>query len=226
MYGHGSGAYLSDLTDFSYNKVLTNTATGGTSGGISISGQPLLQYNNLYGNLPYDAEVVSSQPITGTLNYWGLSSCTAIPLQIYDGNDAPGRGILSYAPSLYQPAPLAQLPVPANMILTNSGSTVTIGWSATPPIPNVGCQAPGSSVPAVVYRLYYDIDNGCAPYAGHGLVEGPSPIAIGPGTTYTVHGLSPVKYYFTVTANDYLGRQSAFANAVVRPTLYLPSLMR
>ena len=63
----------------------------------------------MYGNLPYDAEVITSTVVTGTLNYWGSSPCTAIPAQIYDGNDAPGRGKLVYAPSLYSPSPLVPL---------------------------------------------------------------------------------------------------------------------
>jgi len=78
------------VTGFTYNDVLNNTASGGTAGGITINGQPTLQYNNLEGNQPYDAEVVSQEPVTGTLNYWGPSICTAIPAQIYDGKDAPG----------------------------------------------------------------------------------------------------------------------------------------
>jgi hypothetical protein len=230
-WGHGSGAYIVGVTDFTYNNVLTNTATGGTSGGVSIGGQPVLQYNNLYGNVPYDAEVVSEQDvITGTLNYWGLSLCTAIPNQIYDGNDAPGRGRLTYAPSLYSPAPVAQLAAPQNLELTEGENSVTLNWSPIPAIPLVGCRVPGSSDPDVVYRVYYDTHNACGPYDGAGLPAGDSPITVGTNTDITLSGASEDGFVFVVTAFDYLGRESAYSNSVGNPAegwrVFLPALLR
>ena len=83
-WGHGAGAYLSRVSDFSYNNVTSSTASSGIVGGVAVTGQVGLHYNNLYSNLPYDAEVVSSGSVSGTLNYWGPSTCTAIANQIYD----------------------------------------------------------------------------------------------------------------------------------------------
>lgn len=229
-YGHGPGAYIVGVTDFSYNDVLTNTASGGTSGGVSISGQPVVQYNNLYGNLPYDAELVSAQGVTGTLNYWGLSACNSIPAQIYDGNDAPGRGTLAYAPSLYSPAPVAQLATPENLAHSGGENQITLDWSPIPAIPNVGCRVPGSSDPDLVYRVYYDTDSACGPYNGKGLPAGDSPITVGTNTQIALSGVPQADFVFVVTAYDYLGRESAYSNIVGNLTeewhLFLPSIIR
>jgi hypothetical protein len=229
-WGHGSGAYILGVTDFTYNSVLTNTATGGTSGGVSIGGQPVMQYNNLYGNQPYDAEVVSAEDVTGTLNYWGLSACTGIPAQIYDGNDAPGRGKLTYAPSLYLFAPVAQLAAPENLVLTEGQNSVTLDWSPIPAIPPVGCRVPGSSNPDVVYRVYYDAHDACGPYNGKGLPVGDSPITVGAETQITLPGASQDGFVFVVSALDFLGRESAFSNSVGNPSegwqVFLAALLR
>ena len=229
-WGHGSGAYIVGVTDFSYNDVLTNTTSGGTSGGVSISGQPVVQYNNLYGNLPYDAEVVSAQNVTGTLNYWGLSTCNSIPAQIYDGNDAPGRGTLAYAPSLYSQVPVAQLATPENLALSGGENQITLDWSPIPAIPNVGCRVPGSSDPDLVYRVYYDTDSACGPYDGKGLPDGNSPITVGTNTQIALSGVSQADFVFVITAYDYLGRESAYSNIVGNVTeewhLFLPAIIR
>ncbi len=214
-YGHGSGAYLAGNVNFTNNNVISNMATGGTAGGISVTGRPLMQYNNLYDNSPYDAEVVGSEPVTGTYNYWGISPCVAIPNQIYDGNDLPGRGQLLYAPSLYSPLPLAQLIVPTDLITVAGTSSVTLTWSAIPPLPDVGCTAEGATGPDASYRVYYDTDDGCAPYDGQGLPLGNSPLDVGQATTLKLSGLTGEDFYFVVTAHDYLGRESAYSNAVM-----------
>ncbi|MEW5987478.1 MAG: right-handed parallel beta-helix repeat-containing protein [Chloroflexota bacterium] len=229
-WGHGSGAYLLNATDFSYNSVLTNTASGGTAGGISIDGEPQVHYNNIHGNQPYDAEVLSSDQIDGTLNYWGPSVCTAIAEQIYDGDDVPGRGELLYGPSLYSPISLAQMPTPTNLNTTDNTTEVTLSWTGIPAIPDVGCRDPDSGGPDSGYRIYYDTDASCSPYEGQGLPQGNSPIDAGEATTFTVTGLSGSAYHFVVAAYDYLGRASAFSNEVTRPsnrrTIYLPVVMQ
>jgi hypothetical protein len=225
-WGHGSGAYLSGVTDFSYNDVLTNTASGGTVGGVSISGQPVFQYNNLHGNQPYDAEIVSSQDVTGALNYWGSLACLSIPNRIYDGSDAPGRGKLAYAPSLYSPVPVAQLNAPTGLTLGADNQIVSLSWTPLPALPSVGCRLPGSTAPDLTYRVYYNNDSACGPFDGRGLTQGDSPISVGAGSSLVVSGLTSSPYYFTVTAVDYLGRESAYSNLVVRAAtgqrVYLP----
>jgi predicted outer membrane repeat protein len=228
-YGHGSGAYVIDVTDFSYNDVVENIASGGTAGGVSVSGQPMLHYNNIYGNLPYDVEVVSDLAVDATFNYWGLSACTAIPNQIYDGYDAPGRGYLSYAPSLYSEVPVAQLAAPTELTLTKGETSVTLNWTPIAPLPDVGCRVPGSPSPDLGYLLYYG-DDACAPYDGTGLPAGDSPIDVGEDTTLILSGISDTGMYFAVTAYDYLERQSAYSNVVSTEseakTIFLPFLVK
>lgn len=229
-YGHGSGAYLSGEIDFTYNDVLDNAAPGGTAGGVTINGQPTFQYNNLEGNQPYDAEVVSPDAVTGTLNYWGASICTAIPSQIYDGKDAPGRGILSYAPSLYSPVPLAQLTEPTNLVANDEETSLTLSWTPSPAIPNIGCRVPGATGPDLGYVIYYSIGTPCGPFNGKGLLEGDSPIDVGTATSYELSGFSQGDYYMVVAAYDYLGRESAYSNAVLKPDstlqIFLPQVKK
>ncbi len=231
-FGHGSGVYLSGSVEFTNNRVMTNTASGGTAGGLSIDGQPaLLRFNNIFGNQPYDAEVISPDAVVATLNYWGAVPCASISGQIYDGDDLPGRGELSYAPSLYAPVVLAQFDAPGNLSISqHEESSVTLSWSANPPIPNIGCRHPQAGTPDIGYLLYYDTDSACA-FDGVGLPGGDSPIDLGQDTTVMLTGLaSGQDYYFTVTAYDYLDRESPFATPISIQTagnrLYLPLIRR
>jgi hypothetical protein len=212
------------VTEFSYNEVITNTAPSGTAGGISINGLSEFQYNNLYGNLPYDAEVFSPEPVDGTLNYWGLSPCIAIGAQIYDGLDAPGRGVLSYAPSLYSPVPVAQLAAPARLTLTSGSSSVTLSWTPLPALANVGCRPPNYTGPDLGYKIYYDTDSPCPPFDGEGLPAGDSPINVLDASQIVLPGDTFGDYYFAVTAYDYLGRESHYTGPTWR--LYLPEAIR
>ncbi len=216
LWGHGSGVYLAGPVQFTYNSVVTNMATGGSVGGLAVAGQPAeLRYNNLHDNQPFDAEVVSSEDVDAILNYWGPATCTAIPGQIYDGTDLPGRGRLLYAPSLYSPIALAQMFVPGNLSLTQINTdTVTLAWQPIPDIPNIGCRQPGSSAPDLGYRLYYGSGDQCI-FDGQNLPAGASPIDIGQDTSVTLTGLTNAgSLHFAVTAYDYLGRESSFSNQV------------
>ena len=186
--------------------MLDNTG-GGTAGGVSISGQPVFEYNNLYGNLPYDAEVVSDLAVDGTHNYWGEMLCTQIPNKIYDGYDAPGHGYLTYAPSLYIPVPVAQLEYPTGLVFTGGGTSVTLTWNPIADLPPWGCRVPGSTEPDITYFVFYG-DDPCT------LSLSNSPIYVADSTTVTLTGLPGTAQYFSVTAEDYLDRRSAFSNVV------------
>jgi PKD repeat protein len=131
---------------------------------------------------------------------------------VYDGSDAPGRGHLDYAPSLYSPIPLAQLPAPTNLAIVTGTSAVTLTWTPIPALPSAGCRPPGYTGPEVGYRVYYDTDGPCPPYTGRGLPEGNSPIDVGDATTHT---LSAAAGYIAVTAYDMLGRESWYSNVAV-----------
>ena len=160
----------------------------------------------------------------------GQALCTQIPGRIYDGHDAPGRGNLAYAPSLYEAAPLAQLPVPTNLTHAVIGSTVALDWLPIPDLPDASCRVPGSSAPDLGYRLYYDTYSSCAPFTGTGLNQGSSPIAIGTPTAISLGGVPVGRYYFVVTTHDYLGRESSFSDVVAVDVgvgrLHLPAILR
>ena len=167
--------------------------------------------------------------MTATLNYWGALTCAAISGRIYDGNDAPPRGVLRYAPSVYAPAPLTQLSSPTNLGIITGTSTVTLTWTPIPAVPNIGCRNPGPSTPDWGYRIYYDNDS-CPPYQGTGLPQGNSPITAGQDATFVLNGLAGGEYHFVVAAYDYLGRESTYSNEVVRPSdyrkVYLPIILK
>jgi predicted outer membrane repeat protein len=228
-YGRGSGAYLEAETNFTYNNVTANTASGGTVGGVTVVGPSTLQYNNLYSNLPYDVEISSGEDVTGTLNYWGATACVSIPGHIYDGNDLPGLGHISYAPSLYSLVPVAQMPTPVGLTLSGDDTAVDLSWTALQPLPNVGCRPPGYTGPGIGYKVFYGV-GACPPYNGTGLPQGSSPIDVGEATSVQLTDLGAPATYFVVAAYDYLERLSGYSNVVVKPSsasnLYLPALKK
>ena len=62
------------------------------------------------------------------------------------------------------------------------------------------------------YRMYYG-SSPLAPFLGVEALEGPSPVDVGNVTTTTIH-LPTGAYYFTVTAYDSSGYESAYSNIV------------
>jgi hypothetical protein len=216
LWGRGSGAYLSGPVRFTYNSIVTNTATGGSVAGLAVDGLPLeLRYNNIHQNQPYDAELISAVDVDVTLNYWGLAACTAIPGQLYDGHDLPGRGRFLYAPSLYSPTALAQMAVPDNLTLTQiNEDAVILAWQSVPDVPDIGCRQPDGDASEQGYRIYYGPDDLCT-FEGQYLPEGTSPIDVGQSTSITLTGIANAgSLHFAVTAYDYLDRESPFSNQV------------
>ena len=53
------------------------------------------------------------------------------------------------------------------------------------------------------YKLYYKTGGSGPPYDGTGALEGPSPVATGNVTTFTLHNLADKEtYYFAITATN------------------------
>ncbi len=66
------------------------------------------------------------------------------------------------------------------------------------------------------YKVYYGTNPGA--YTGAEAMEGPSPVEMGDGTSATFVGLDDTKtHYFTVTAFNFNGEESAYANEVNAP---------
>ncbi|MCC7164284.1 MAG: right-handed parallel beta-helix repeat-containing protein [Anaerolineae bacterium] len=199
-FGSGSGLYVSGNQSVNNNSVIENVSTGGTAGGISIHGQPHVQYNNLYGNQPYDAEVISADNVCGTRNYWGTTSGNTISGHIYDGNDAPNRGILLYNPFLNQSAlpgggPVALLPCDFEKNSPPTGATQlptnpTLSW--------------GTSLHAASYEYCYDTTNNSVCDAAW--------TDAGNNTTAILGGLAVnTTYYWQVRARNAAGTTPADA---------------
>ena len=204
--GQGSGVHFSGSYDFLNNTVVGN---GGlvteTVGGVAIDGRPQFHHNNLYANEPYDVVVLSSYDISGTLNYWGTADNINILDQVYDWYDDTSRGRLLYIPYLQDPDPDAPVPPPQNFVATCVGNTAQLSWDAIP-----------SATTGYGYKVYYDTDASGPPYEGTGLPEGDAPIDVGNATNFTLTWLGGRRLYVTVTAYDTHGRESWYANEVVR----------
>ena len=71
------------------------------------------------------------------------------------------------------------------------------------------------------YKIYFDSDESGPPYDGIATVYGfPSPIIIGPDTSYTVTGLyNDTTYYFAITAFDISGNESGYSDEIAINTL-------
>ena len=187
---------------------MDNTARGGTAGGVSIDGQPVLHYNNLYNNLPYNAEVVSASPVDATHNYWGEVLCTQFPIKIYDGYDASWDGLPDLrSQPVHTRSRWRSWSSPTGLVLTGGGTSVTLTWNPIADLPPWGCRVPGSTEPDITYLVFYG-DDPCT------LSLNDSPIYVADSTTVTLTGLPGTAQYFSVTAEDYLDRRSAFSNVV------------
>jgi hypothetical protein len=120
--------------------------------------------------------------------------------------------------------------VPTDLGTVAGTNSVVLTWTAIPALSDVGCTVEGTTGPDASYRVYYDTDDGCAPYDGQGLPLGNSPIDVGQATTSVLSGLTEDDYYFVVTAHDYLGRESAYSNAVMvlgsGEKLFLPLVLK
>ena len=216
LYYVGSGSILS-------NTIVANTApdTSLTIGGVGINRTPQLHYNSLYGNSPYDVVIVSSDDVSGTLNYWGTTSSVNILDQVYDWYDDSNRGKLRYIPYLQDPDPEAPVPPPLNLTADWHKGWVALEWD---PIP--------SGTTGYGYKVYYDSDSSGPPYNGSGLAEGDSPIDVGELTAFALHGLEEeTPYYAAITAYESLGREGWYSNEVnnleaLMDHLYLPLVLR
>jgi hypothetical protein len=119
---------------------------------------------------------------------------------------------------------------PTHLIADGAESAVTLSWTPSPAIPNIGCRVPGSTNPDLGYRVYYSIGKPCGPFNGKGLLEGDSPIDVGTATSYELSGFSQGDYYMVVAAYDYLGRESAYSNVVIKSAstlqIFLPQVKK
>jgi parallel beta-helix repeat protein len=202
----GAGVYLQGSGDFLYNSITNNTAISNTmTGGLHINGTPAVHFNNLYGNLPYDVVVQSSETISGTENYWNTDDEADIPDLIYDKVDDPARGEFIYSPILTEPPVEVPLLPPTGFTATLVENHIELEWD---PDPNFSTDWG--------YKVYYDTDSMWAPYDGTGLDEGDSPIDVGDLTSFTLNGIEAnTDYYLAVTVYDDKGRESDYAIAAV-----------
>ncbi|KKL86255.1 hypothetical protein LCGC14_1946560, partial [marine sediment metagenome] len=131
----GGGIYLigfqpSEEVFFYSNDIINNYASIGKGGGIYVTGLPIISYNNIYNNTPYD--IYNSNPletpVNATNNWWGTTNVIEIQEHIYDWYDDASLGIVAYTPYTDGTKPI--LTSPAD-ITYNEGSTGNeIIWTA------------------------------------------------------------------------------------------------
>ena len=74
---------------------------------------------------------------------------------------------------------------------------------------------PSTDADLAGYRVYYQANSASLPFAGAGAAEGASPIAEGNVTSTTITGLDPSNsYFFSVTAYNSAGLESAYSNII------------
>jgi hypothetical protein len=208
--------------DVLYNTIVGNMAPPALlAGGVRLSGPAQMHHNLIYGNGPYDGTVISSNDVSGTLNYWGTVDLMEIGDQIYDWHDDSYLGRLFFYPILEDGDATAPVPPPVNFAASWQDSSVALSWDAIP-----------STSASYSYTVYYDSDGAGPPYDGTGLDQGDSPIDVGGATGLTLTGLEEgTAYYVAVAARDELGREGWYSLelnnlALLVHRVYLPIVVR
>jgi parallel beta-helix repeat protein len=103
--GDGAGIYTDSCKAIIYNLITCNSISGdeGKAGGIYVTEQPSINYNNIYDNAPYDiynSNACNSSAVNATNNWWGSTDETRIQAHIYDWYDTSSLGIINYIPYL------------------------------------------------------------------------------------------------------------------------------
>jgi parallel beta-helix repeat protein len=101
----GSGVFIdqSVQADLSNNTITLNDYAGIV---IDSSGNAVIARNNIHGNTRYaihNANPHLSTPIDATNNWWGTTDQAIIGKHIYDQNDDPALGIVSFVPYVRSP---------------------------------------------------------------------------------------------------------------------------
>lgn len=114
---HGSGVYTQgNNVNISYNKITGNNCTcteEGSGSGVQIKGQPIIRYNNIFNNTPYDVGNLNdalSPAVNCTNNWWETTDEPTIQAHISDWYDDASLGIVDYNPYLTEPVTLENMP--------------------------------------------------------------------------------------------------------------------
>jgi PKD repeat protein len=136
---NGAGICISSGTvSISYNEITGNSITqgDGKGGGIFIYWQPVINYNNIHNNTPYDvynSNEQGSPHVNATYNWWGTTDEAIIQAHIYDWYDNATRGIVDYIPYLTEPVTPENIPPIASFTFSPENPVVaqTITFNAS-----------------------------------------------------------------------------------------------
>ena len=171
-----------DNKDFKYNVITGNKADDTT---VSISSNPLFNYNNIFSNTAlYDlwyGKSQNSSNLNAENNWWGSSDDATVQGKIYDFIDDSTKALVDYLP--YDTAIRTDCPIspPTGLTATAGTNYINLTWTANSESDTKG------------YKVYWDTDSGHS-YANS--------VDVGNVTSYTITGLTGSKYYVTVTAYD------------------------
>ena len=65
--------------------------------------KPVIEYNNIHNNIPYDLYNRNDYNVNASYNWWGTTDEVAIQALIYDWSDYSLRGVVRYVPYLTSP---------------------------------------------------------------------------------------------------------------------------
>ena len=170
---------------------------------------PTLTCNDIYNNAVLG--VLNTTPATVVRaegHWWGAASGPTHAGNPSGTGQAVSDGV-DYAPWASQSCLLPPPPAaPTGLTITEKTNTsVTFTWDAHPDF-----------VTGWGYKVYYDTDSSQPPFNGSGLTEGPSPIAVGDVTQYTLTGLDPAQsYHIALTVVDDGGTESVYSQVVIAP---------
>ena len=116
---NGIRLYDSDENEITCNWVAFNGQNGflltGESTGNNIS------RNNIFTNENYNFRNDQNADVVATNNYWGTNDDDTINASIYDWQDNPSKGNVTFLPKLTEPDPCAPVPDVAALVLFASG---------------------------------------------------------------------------------------------------------
>jgi parallel beta-helix repeat protein len=147
---NGGGIWLEDSSN---NNLTSNTASN-NGGGIGLSSSSNnnitcnwvhdnwngfyltggstdnnISYNNIIiaGGYEYQFRNDQSDDVNATNNWWGTTDNDIINASIFDGQDDPDKGIVTYLPKLGSPSPCAPIPELPTVLLLAVGLLALVG---------------------------------------------------------------------------------------------------
>ncbi len=170
---------------FQYNTITQNQTTDSDTYIVSTDTSPILDDNNLFGNIAtYELKVLGGKDKTFSAanSWWGTTTESDIQNKIFDATDDSSNGTVTYTPWATAIRTEAPISPPTGLTATPETGQITLTWAANSESDTTG------------YKVYWDTADVIHPYA--------KMKDVGKVTSYTLTGLIAGTYYVAVTAYD------------------------